>query len=120
MPSLSFPYESTTGPDSASLGRRIPYPVFPQEAGVSGSFPPLLSFTAGSRKQVLTQFPWEGAWLLFSVESRYSLVRMGSGCVLTLISLPFQNCSPSSSRQVSGPRSGPGGVPWGRAAGAAV
>uniref|UniRef100_A0A2K5NFI2 RELA proto-onco, NF-kB subunit n=3 Tax=Cercopithecinae TaxID=9528 RepID=A0A2K5NFI2_CERAT len=54
--------------DSASLGRRIPYPVFPQEAGVSGSFPPLLSFTAGSRKQVLTQFPWEGAWLLFSGE----------------------------------------------------
>lgn len=32
-----------------------------------------------------------------------SLVRGGSGLVLTLVSLPFQTCFPSSSRLVSGP-----------------
>lgn len=42
-------------------------------------------------------------------------MRMGSGLVLTLVSLPFQTCTPSSSPQVSGPSflSVSGGAPQG-------
>lgn len=42
-------------------------------------------------------------------------MRMGSGLVLTLVFLPFQACTPSSSPQVSGPSflSGFGGAPQG-------
>lgn len=45
MPFLSFPYESTKGPDSVSPSKgRTLFPVFPLETDVSGSFTPAPEF----------------------------------------------------------------------------
>ncbi|XP_017721642.1 PREDICTED: transcription factor p65-like, partial [Rhinopithecus bieti] len=72
VPSLSFPYESTTGPDSASLGRRrIPYLVFPQEAELFPLiFPAEPAQASGPYVEIIEQPKQRGMRFRYKCEGR--------------------------------------------------